>query len=85
MKSTKILIVDDQKFALQMLRDTLAPLRYVIEEATDGASAVAKAQEFMPDVILMDLVMQGMDGARRCCREWRGCSRARSRDSRRPR
>lgn len=68
MKSTKILIVDDQKFALQMLRDTLAPLRYVIEEATDGASAVAKAQEFMPDIILMDLVMQGMDGIEACRR-----------------
>jgi|GEM_PF-5517847 len=68
MKANKILIVDDQKFALQMLRDTLAPLHYVIEEATNGASAVSKAQEFMPDIILMDLVMPEMDGVEACRR-----------------
>ncbi len=66
MKATKILIVDDQKFALQMLRDTLAPLHYVIEEAANGAAAVSKALEFMPDIILMDLVMPGMDGVEAC-------------------
>ena len=62
MNATKILIVDDQKVALQMLRSTLAPLRYVMEDANDGLAAVAKAKEFKPDLILLDLVMPGMDG-----------------------
>jgi CheY-like chemotaxis protein len=35
---------------------------YVVEPAEDGAAAVAAAQAFLPDVVLMDLAMPGMDG-----------------------
>lgn len=66
MRGKKILIVDDQKFAVQMLRDALAPLGFVIEEASDGAAACRLTLEFQPDVILMDLVMPGMDGVETC-------------------
>ncbi|ACM20340.1 response receiver sensor histidine kinase, GAF and PAS domain-containing [Geotalea daltonii FRC-32] len=62
MKATKILIVDDQKYARQMLRDILAPLQFVIEEAGDGREAVMKTMDFRPDIILMDLMMPDMSG-----------------------
>lgn len=62
MKATRILIVDDQKYALQMLRDFLAPEHYLLEEANDGLAAFVKAKEFMPDLILMDLMMPGVNG-----------------------
>ena len=68
MKTKKILIVDDQNFALQMLRDVLAQHRFVIEEATDGLMAVAKTLELMPDIILMDLIMPGVGGVEACRR-----------------
>ncbi|WP_054698231.1 response regulator [Geotalea toluenoxydans] len=62
MKANKILIVDDQKYARQMLRDILAPLQFVIEEAGDGREAVMKTKDFRPDIILMDLMMPDMSG-----------------------
>ena len=61
----KILIVDDHA----IVRDGLAAiLRFqkdmtVVGEADDGQSAIQKAQELHPDVILMDLMMPNMNGA----------------------
>jgi signal transduction histidine kinase/DNA-binding response OmpR family regulator len=66
MKAKKILIVDDQKFALQLLRDVLAPQHFIIEEASDGQSAIDITLEFQPDIILLDLIMKGMDGVDTC-------------------
>lgn len=68
MSSKKILIVDDQKFALQILRDFLVSGGFLIAEAMDGETACRKAVEFLPDLILMDLVMPGMDGVEACRR-----------------
>lgn len=59
-----ILIVDDHP----VVRDGLAailgtqPDFVVVGEAGDGRTAVQKAQELTPDVILLDLEMPGMDG-----------------------
>ena len=61
----KILIVDDHA----IVRDGLAAiLRFqkdmtVVGEADDGQSAIQKAQELHPDIILMDLMMPNMNGA----------------------
>jgi CheY-like chemotaxis protein len=68
MNAKKILIVDDQKFVRQMIRDILAHYLFIIEEAGDGDTAVTKAQEFVPDIILMDLLMPGVDGVEACRR-----------------
>jgi PAS domain S-box-containing protein len=62
MKATRILIVDDQKYARQMLLALLAPSRFMVEEAANGREACAKAVDFGPDLILMDLMMPGMNG-----------------------
>jgi len=61
----KILIVDDHA----IVRDGLAAIlkfqkdMTVVGEADDGQSAIQKAQELYPDVILMDLMMPNMNGA----------------------
>ena len=61
----KILIVDDHA----IVRDGLAAIlkfqkdMTVVGEADDGQSAIPKAQELRPDVILMDLMMPNMNGA----------------------
>lgn len=61
-----LLIVDDQQFARRLLRDILIPNGYDVQEAGDGASACALIAALMPDLILLDLVMPGMDGIEVC-------------------
>jgi DNA-binding NarL/FixJ family response regulator len=60
----RVLIVDDQRLVragLRMLCESTAGLE-VVGEAADGEQAVRLAAELMPDVILMDLRMPGLDG-----------------------
>jgi NarL family two-component system response regulator LiaR len=59
-----VLIVDDHQVVRQGLRVFLESEGdiQVVGEAADGAEAVNKVQEFLPDVALMDLVMPGLDG-----------------------
>ncbi|GFE57907.1 response regulator [Geobacter sp. AOG1] len=64
----KILIVDDQAFARQLLHDELLAAGMMVEEAADGAAACALAAESRPDLILMDMVMPGLDGIEACRR-----------------
>lgn len=68
MEPKKILIADDERFALKLLRDTLAPCSYVIDEVTDGLAISDAALSFGPDLVLMDLVMPGLNGVEACRR-----------------
>jgi DNA-binding NarL/FixJ family response regulator len=62
---TRVLIVDDH----QGFRDGLKAVinlqtdMEVVGEAQDGEKAIAMTRELLPDVILMDVKMPGMDGA----------------------
>ena len=59
----KILLVDDAAFMRMMLKDTLTKKGYTdLEEAADGAQAVAKYDEIHPDLVIMDITMPNMDG-----------------------
>lgn len=58
----RILVVDDKEENRLVLVDFLQPLGFEVIEAIHGQDALAKAHEFQPDVILMDLVMPVMDG-----------------------
>jgi len=59
-----VLLVDDHEVVRQGLRAFLdaRPEFSVVGEAESGAAAIRLAQELVPDVVLMDLVMPGMDG-----------------------
>lgn len=60
----KLLLVDDQpnvRRALRM-RLTLEPDLVVVGEAGDGAGALSLAAEQLPDVVVMDVEMPGIDG-----------------------
>jgi DNA-binding NarL/FixJ family response regulator len=60
----RLLVVDDHPVVRDGLVSMFArdPEFEVLGEAGDGAEAVRLAQQFQPDVILMDLRMPGMDG-----------------------
>jgi DNA-binding NarL/FixJ family response regulator len=60
----RVLIVDDHPVFRSGLRSAVSatPDAELVGEATDGAEAVALAGEHRPDVVLMDLRMNGMSG-----------------------
>ncbi|MDZ7803316.1 response regulator [Thiohalophilus sp.] len=60
-----ILIVDDSPTDVQALTDQLGQIGdFEISVATDGEEGVKKANDLLPDLILMDIVMPGMNGFR---------------------
>src|SRR5438105_7458512 len=60
----KILVVDDQQYVRHTLSSLLARQRHwSIYEAADGKAALERAKKIKPDVVVMDIVMPGMDGA----------------------
>lgn len=61
----RVLLVDDHAVVRAGLRAVLSPARdiSVIGEASNGREAVALAERFTPDVVIMDLSMPDMDGA----------------------
>jgi diguanylate cyclase (GGDEF)-like protein len=60
-KKNSILIVDDDAPNIMALTQILSPL-YNVSAVKDGQDAVEFAEEFLPDVILMDIVMPEIDG-----------------------
>ncbi len=57
-----VLIVDDVPENLSVLHDALDEAGYTVLVATHGEAALARARQSLPDVILLDAVMPGMDG-----------------------
>lgn len=59
----KILIVDDEPEILRLLDIELASEGYIVLKAQSGQEAIMKAQNSLPDLIIMDIMMPDMDGA----------------------
>ena len=59
----RVLVADDNVDIQQLWRAYLTATGFDVFSASNGAEAIAKAQEEAPDVILMDFSMPGMDGA----------------------
>lgn len=61
--SAKILIVDDAVFMRTVLRKMLEEEGYdIVAEASNGEEAIARAKEFQPNVVTLDITMPKMDG-----------------------
>lgn len=58
----KVLLVEDNEFNRDMLSRRLKRRGYEIIDATDGEQAVRLATSHVPDLILMDINLPGMDG-----------------------
>jgi len=64
-----VLVADDEPDMRRFLRSQL-DMDYDVLEATDGLQALEKATQFLPDIILLDMMMPEMDGLA-VCRELR--------------
>jgi two-component system, cell cycle response regulator len=66
--TTTILIVDDEPLGRETLNALLQPQGYRLEFAAAGPEALEQAQAHLPDLILLDVMMPGMDGFEVCRR-----------------
>ena len=57
-----VLVVDDMDDGREICAEYLAFRQYRVATAADGFEALAKAAELLPDIILMDLSLPGIDG-----------------------
>lgn len=75
-RKPKLLIADDEPDMLRFLKNQLSA-NFEILEAVDGQQAVDKAAQFLPDIILSDMMMPEKDGLQ-VCRELRERTSTRS-------
>jgi signal transduction histidine kinase len=61
-----VLIIDDEELLRGILRCCLEELGLRVQEAEDGPSGVACARREMPDLVLLDIMMPGMNGYETC-------------------
>ena len=66
LSSFKILCVDDEPDILEILKYNLSNEGYNVSTAKDGELAIKKANESIPNLIIMDVMMPNMDGIEAC-------------------
>jgi len=66
MTKENVLIVDDQVDILELLRYNLAKEHYTVHCARTGEEALRLVQAIVPDLIILDLMLPGMDGLDVC-------------------
>ncbi len=62
----KILVVDDVPANLEVITDTLTPSGYQVMAAISGERALKRLESYVPDLILLDVQMPGIDGFETC-------------------
>ena len=60
--TSQILVVDDSGFSRRILRQILEEAGYAVDEAKDGMEALERYALARPQVVLLDVVMDGMTG-----------------------
>ena len=58
----RVLVVDDEPEAVELLREFLSAKGYEVITASDGDEALRKVKEERPHLILLDILMPKMDG-----------------------
>jgi two-component system, OmpR family, alkaline phosphatase synthesis response regulator PhoP len=63
-----VLVVDDERSLVDLVRSYLEAEGYLVLEAFDGYSALQIAEQERPDVVVLDLMLPGLDGVEVCRR-----------------
>jgi DNA-binding response OmpR family regulator len=63
-----ILIVEDERNLCHLIRDNLQEQGYQVQLAFDGLSALMIAKDSVPDLVILDLMLPGIDGLEVCRR-----------------
>ena len=66
MDTETILVVDDNRDNIEILRAFLESRGYTVADAAEGRAALAKLEEVRPALVLLDVMMPGMDGWQVC-------------------
>lgn len=64
--TSKILVVDDEPDAVELVAFNLRAAGYEVATASDGAEALRKAREQLPDLMVLDLMLPEVDGLEVC-------------------
>ena len=62
----KILVVDDDRLNLRIVSNILKTEGYALAEANSGEAALATYHEFLPNLVLLDVMLPGIDGFTAC-------------------
>lgn len=62
----RILVVDDEEDIVELLEYNLTKEGYEVRTAPNGLKAIEEAKDFLPQLILMDIMMPKMDGVEAC-------------------
>ena len=65
-EQAKILLVDDEQDILELIKYHLKKEGFLVQIANNGKEALEKAHNFLPDLILLDVMMPQMDGIETC-------------------
>ena len=65
-KLGKVLVVDDEKDILQIVKYNLELHGYEVDTAENGVDAIAKIKTYKPDLVLLDIMMPHKDGIQTC-------------------
>ncbi|MGI9305220.1 MAG: response regulator [Gammaproteobacteria bacterium] len=68
MAISKVLVVDDAEVDRLHLQTILTNAGYHVITASSGSEAIDKASDSNPDLVLLDIIMDGMDGFKACRR-----------------
>jgi len=63
-----ILIVEDERNLCDLIRDNLQEQGYQVLQAFDGPSALTMAKDAVPDLVILDIMLPGIDGLEVCRR-----------------
>jgi two-component system phosphate regulon response regulator PhoB len=68
MPKTRILIIEDDRAIIEMLKYNLEEAGYEVDTAADGRSGIERAKLKLPEVILLDVMLPVIDGVEVCRR-----------------
>ncbi len=62
MAGETILVVEDNPMNMELVADILENHGYTVVKVTTGADAIPQVREILPDLVLMDIQLPGLDG-----------------------